>query len=85
MPDKNGAFATSFSMAVLFQWHPLDLLPTWLPTSTKLVITLYFETCDSLSNLVERQTLDSKVTQRGSEDSRLGTHTQNMMTKAFFP
>lgn len=36
MSDKNGAFATSFSMAILFQWHHLDLLPTWLPTSTKL-------------------------------------------------
>ena len=61
------------------------LLPSWLPTSTKLVTTLYLETCDSLSNLVEKQTLDSKVTQRGSEDSGIGTHTQNMMTKAFFP
>lgn len=58
MSDKNGAFAASFPMA---GGEFGSLLPSWLLVSAKLATNFYLEVCVTLSNLFEKQALDSKA------------------------
>lgn len=39
----------------------VSLLPSWLLISAKLATNLYLEVCVTLSNLFEKQALDSKA------------------------